>query len=238
LSTDAIETTTYSKYSLSSMIQFSNYQKYFGPQLIVDIPALDLAQGIYWLKGENGSGKTTLIKSIAGLIPFEGNISVAATDIKQNRTKYRDIVNYAEAEPLYPSFLTGSDLVRFYTKTKKASDQQVATLIKSFGVQDYIDNKIGTYSSGMAKKLSLVLGFIGNPTLILLDEPLITLDVASVKTLQDLIVEHYSAGASFLVTSHQDLLNGLIAKMAQEPGGNATQPVVHQFRKLTFTRLT
>lgn len=187
------------------MIEFSGYKKYFGNILAVDIPLLKLAQNLYWLKGENGSGKTTLLKSIAGLIPFDGNISVEGIDIRKQRTDYRSIVNYAEAEPLYPGFLTGMDLVRFYADTKKAEKKQVEGLIAAFGIAGYADNKVSTYSSGMVKKLSLALGFIGNPKLILLDEPLITLDQQAVKILQDLIEEYYRGGVAFLVTSHQEI---------------------------------
>ena len=187
------------------MLQIKDYKKQFANHLIVGIPSLELPHNIYWLKGENGSGKTTLIKSIGGLIPFEGSIKVNGTDIHQNRMEYRRIVNYAEAEPLYPGFLTGNDLISFYAKTKGATDEQVQNIMAATGIEKYAGSKIGTYSSGMAKKLSLSLGFLGNPKLILLDEPLITLDVESVAILQKLIEEYYNQGVSFLITSHQEI---------------------------------
>jgi ABC-2 type transport system ATP-binding protein len=221
------------------MIQFKNYKKYFGSQLIADIPLLELEHHIYWLQGDNGSGKTTLIKSIAGLIPFDGTISVAGADIRKQRMAYRNIVNYAEAEPAYPGFLTGMDLIRFYAKAKNAADNQAAALISSFGIGSYADNKIATYSSGMTKKLSLVLAFIGNPKLMLLDEPLITLDVQSVSNLQRIIGDCYRTGVTFIITSHQELINGLAARL---PKGATTKEgttaVTHQFGKLIFNRLT
>ena len=187
------------------MIQFKDYKKNYGNTLILEFPVMELEHNIYWLKGENGSGKTTLIKSIAGLVPFEGEISVEGFHIKKHRIQYRNIVNYAEAEPLYPGFLTGSDLARFYAKVKSADAGQVTSLIKAFGISDYIANKTGTYSSGMAKKLSLALGFMGRPKLILLDEPLITLDQHAVEALKNAIVECYRAGVSFIITSHQEI---------------------------------
>lgn len=195
------------------MIRFDNYHKRFAEHLVLAIPALKLDSGIYWLKGENGSGKTTLIRSIAGLIPFDGDISVDDKDIRKQRGEYKGIVNYAEAEPLYPGFLSGDDLIRFYTKAKSGNGQQVKMLTDALGIASYSANKIGTYSSGMAKKLSLVLAFIGTPKLILLDEPLITLDTASVAWLQELIKQYVGAGVSFLITSHQEVvLPGLSAR--------------------------
>lgn len=184
------------------MITFSQYQKRYNDELIIKAD-LDLSHDIYWLKGENGSGKTTLIKSVAGLIPFSGSITVNGVAIHKDRIKYRQLVNYAEAEPLYPAFLTGSDLLRFYTTTKGKTGLQADALIKALGVNTFIHNKVGTYSSGMAKKLSLVLAFTGAPSLILLDEPLITLDQQAVSVLPHTIEEAYKSGISFLITSHQ-----------------------------------
>lgn len=185
------------------MIRFSQYSKAYNDTLIISAD-LQLEHGLYWLKGENGSGKTTLLKSIAGLIPFSGQIEVAGSNIKTDRIGYRHKVNYAEAEPLYPSFLTGAELLDFFIATKKADRTQANQLVEMLGVGTYINNKIGTYSSGMAKKLSLVLGFIGNPSLILLDEPLITLDQPSVNNLLQLIENTHLQGVSFLITSHQE----------------------------------
>lgn len=189
------------------MLLFSNYTKSFEKTEIITVPQLELPHGIYWLRGENGAGKTTLMKSIAGLIPYDGNITVCDKNIKQDRIGYTSIVNYAEAEPVFPGFLTGSDLIRFVEKTKNAPAGQSATLSKQFGMDNYKNNRIGTYSSGMVKKLSLVLAFLGNPKLILLDEPLITLDKQSVTTLQE-VIELYHKNTSFIITSHQEISTG------------------------------
>jgi ABC-2 type transport system ATP-binding protein len=195
------------------MIHFLNYKKLYGKTEIISIADIQLAHGIYWLKGANGTGKTTLIKSIAGLIPYSGDITVDNKNIRKQRTEYTSIVNYAEAEPLYPGFLSGREILSFYAQTKKASKQQVDSLSQMMGVNAYTSSKIATYSSGMTKKLSLITAFIGSPKLILLDEPLITLDVNSVSILQQLIAVQHHQGATFIITSHQPLyINGCIIK--------------------------
>jgi len=190
------------------MLVFQEYKKSYGKQDIISIGNLALESGIYWLRGENGTGKSTLMKSIAGLIPFKGNITVAGLNIRKQRREYTAVVNYAEAEPLLPGFLTGNDLISFYADAKNAPEGQVEHLCELLGVSNFAGNRIATYSSGMAKKLSLVLGFIGNPRLVLLDEPLITLDTASVEVLQRLINEYAQRGISFIVSSHQDVHPG------------------------------
>jgi ABC-2 type transport system ATP-binding protein len=188
------------------MLTISNFiKKYPGSKApVLSISECILEKGIYWIKGENGSGKTSLMKSVAGIIPFEGDIAVSDLHIHKNRMSYTRIVNYAEAEPIYPPFLSGKELIDFYKATKGGDFPDA--LMNGLGVAHFMHQKTATYSSGMLKKLSLVLGFIGSPKLILLDEPLIALDVVAVEVLQAAIIQYSAAGVSFLITSHQ-LLN-------------------------------
>jgi ABC-2 type transport system ATP-binding protein len=187
------------------MLELTNIKKEFSGQLILSIPSLKFNKGLYWMKGGNGSGKTTLLKMIAGLLPFDGTIQLnQSIDSKKNPVEYRRFVNYAEAEPLFPSFLSGYDLVHLFEKAKQAQTADVKDLIQAFAIDLFLDNPIGTYSSGMVKKLSLVLGFIGNPKLILLDEPLVTLEDHSIPILIKLINQYHTIrDVTFLLTSHQ-----------------------------------
>ena len=185
------------------MLTISNLKKEYGTHLILDVPHLQFEDGLYWVKGTNGSGKSTLLKIIAGMIPFEGEVEINSVNLRKQPTAYRRVVNYVEAEPLYPSFLTGLDLLAFFTKTRKGSKQQMDELISKFGIASFIKKPIGTYSSGMVKKLSLVLAFIGKPHYILLDEPLVTLDKESIPILFELIKAVYTEGVNFIFTSHQ-----------------------------------
>jgi ABC-2 type transport system ATP-binding protein len=193
------------------MLTITHFQKKYpgNPDPVLSIPQLNLAKGIYWIRGENGSGKTSLMKCIAGLLPFEGGIEAAGLNIDKQRMEYTRIVNYAEAEPLYPPFLTGEELIDFYKATKGGNLPN--DLIKALGVDKFMQQKTAVYSSGMLKKLSLVMGFTGDPTLILLDEPLIALDVAAVEVLQNCIKTYQQNGVSFIITSHQPMNDELMA---------------------------
>lgn len=185
------------------MLHLSSVQKKYSQRIILNVPDLKIDQGIHWLKGSNGSGKSTFLKMISGIIPFDGDIELDNTNLKKNGVEYRRLVSYAEAEPLYPDFLTGEDLIRFYNSVRKSDPKNANALIEKFGISDYYKNPIGTYSSGMAKKLSLVLAFIGKTKFILLDEPFVTLDVATVQVLIDSIKEFHQQGCNFIFTSHQ-----------------------------------
>lgn len=185
------------------MLRLSGVQKKYSQRIILNIPDLKIDKGIHWLKGSNGSGKSTFLKMIGGIIPFEGNIELANTNLKKNGVEYRRLVSYAEAEPLYPDFLTGEDLIRFYNSVRKSDPKDSDALIEKLGIGSYYKSPIGTYSSGMAKKLSLVLAFIGKTKFILLDEPFVTLDVATVQVLIGAIKEFYQQDRNFIFTSHQ-----------------------------------
>jgi ABC-2 type transport system ATP-binding protein len=189
------------------MLHFVEFKKFYGNYPALTIDNLVIEPGIYWIKGVNGSGKSTLLKSIAGILSFNGDVILNdSISIKKQPVAYRKLVNFAEAEPLFPEFLTGKEMVSLFASAKDAPAGQEQHYIDSMKMQSYIDRPIGTYSSGMLKKLSLVLAFLGKPKLILLDEPLITIDTASLKILYSWISEqHEQSGVSFMLSSHQEL---------------------------------
>ncbi len=188
------------------MLRFVNFQKSYGQYPALDIPAFDIEPGIYWIKGVNGSGKSTLLKSIAGILAFQGDILLDDISIKKEPVAYRKLVNFAEAEPLFPEFLTGRELINLFASAKDAPSGQEDSYLDSMDMRSYISKPVGTYSSGMLKKLSLVLAFLGKPKLILLDEPLITIDAAALTVLYQWIAEqHQQYQTSFLLSSHQVL---------------------------------
>ena len=188
------------------MLELKNIKKSYPSQFVFEKDSLYLDKGIYWVKGANGSGKTTLLKMISGLLPFEGDILVDQTSQKNNPVTYRQKISWAEAEPLYPSFLTGNDLILLYRNIYKVDQKEIDRITDLLQIDEYTGDKIGTYSAGMTKKLSLALAFIGDVRLCLLDEPLITLDSEAIHTICDFIAErHKITGTSFLMSSHQDL---------------------------------
>jgi ABC-2 type transport system ATP-binding protein len=205
------------------MLNLSNVKKYYNKRLILEIPHLEIENGIFWIKGANGSGKTTLLKMIAGLLPFEGDIKLNHISLKSSPVDYRQNISWAEAEPLYPDFLTGMDLLILYRSIRKVSKNDMNTLVEIFKMTEYINTKIGTYSTGMTKKLSLALAFLGNKKLIVLDEALITLDPDGLSSLCSLILENYKNGkTSFILSSHQGLDSRLLAHSKEFTVANQT----------------
>jgi ABC-2 type transport system ATP-binding protein len=188
------------------MLTLKDFSKYYSRHLILQIPKLQLEPGIHWVKGENGSGKTTFFKALAGIHPCTGEIVFDdGLSLHDNPIEYRRYVNYSEAEPFYPGFLTANDLIHFVGKAKGAKAEQ-SNLSEEFGINHFKVNPCETYSSGMLKKVSIALAFLGSPRLIILDEPLITLDEEARKVLYKAIDRFISGGKTIvLISSHQDI---------------------------------
>jgi ABC-2 type transport system ATP-binding protein len=185
------------------MLQFLQVRKEYGERVILSIPGLTLTEGIYWLTGTNGSGKTTLLKIVSGLIPFSGEIILEGVNLRANPVDYRRFMSSAEAEPVFPTYLTGRELIRFHHEIRRGSRTQTDQLVERLGFGQFLSTPVGTYSSGMIKRLSLLLAFIGHTKLILLDEPLATLDAEAAILLPLLMMEYRKAyGTSFIFSSH------------------------------------
>lgn len=200
--------------SIEVMLHLEQFKKFYGAKLALEIPDYTFQEGIHWVKGQNGSGKTTLFRSVAGLLPFDGTIRWKEISLKKHPATYRKKVNYSEAEPIFPPEISGKELVRLYERYKQAGPSKSSQLAERLGIR-FLDQATSTYSSGMTKKLSLLLAFLGQPELILLDEPLVTLDVEAVENTVKLIQEYNAQqGISFLISSHQAFEGGTMTPHA------------------------
>ena len=206
------------------MLQLSRVEKFYYDKLIISLRDFSFQQGTTWISGTNGSGKTTLLKIMAGMIPFNGDVTLQNISLKKQAVSYRRHISYAEAEPLYPSFVTGNNLVMYFQGIRKASQKEIDELIAFSGLRSVLNNPVGIYSSGMMKRLSLLLAFIGHVSVILLDEPLATLDAEAVEALPGLI-ENFSNryGTSFILSSHQQLPDSLQIDKHYKIDGNTIQ---------------
>ena len=204
------------------MIELKDYIKSYKNKLVLEIPFLKLEKNLYWIKGINGSGKSTLLKSIAGIIPYKGTIQIdGIPDDRKHRMIYRKLVNYCPAEANYPEFITGNELIQIQQETCDATESDVENLKNRFNATYFLDQHIVTYSSGMKKKLSLIIAFTGNPILILLDEPMAALDQEAMSVTEQLINERINNNTSIIMTSHQEIAtNGLLRPTILEVKNN------------------
>lgn len=185
------------------MIQFKGYKKKYYGKLIVQSDDLALPEGLLILHGPNGSGKTTLFRCISGIIPYEGSIFLFDVDQKKNPALYRSYVSFSDAKPEFPRYLSGIDIARFFCAARSVPFQGTFKIQRDLGIDEFLDDKIETYSEGMHKKLSLFLAFIGLPRLIILDEPFAFLDANAREKLISIIDRlRNERKINFMISNH------------------------------------
>ena len=184
------------------MIEINNLNKRFGKLAVLD--GLDLnidSGGIFAVLGPNGSGKTTLIKSILGMvIPDKGDIKISGNSVL-NRSDYRNNINYLPQIANFPANLSVKELIKMVKnlRPKNANDQE---LIAHFDLEPFLDKKLGNLSGGTKQKVNIVLTFMFESDLIILDEPTTGLDPISLLHLKELIHLEKEKGKTILITTH------------------------------------
>ncbi|MCD2259879.1 ABC transporter ATP-binding protein [Psychroserpens luteolus] len=184
------------------MVSIQGLYKKFGKNKVLSGLDLEIEEGgIFAVLGPNGSGKTTLIKSILGMvIPNKGEISVLGKNIK-NSSKYRNKIDYLPQIANFPSNLKVKELIKMIKdlRGKTAEDE---SLIKLFKLEPFLNKKLNTLSGGTKQKVNIVLTFMFDSPLIILDEPTTGLDPISLIRLKTLIQTEKSKGKTILITSH------------------------------------
>lgn len=184
------------------MIHIDNLHKRFGKNQVLSGVELTIKSGgIYAILGPNGSGKTTLIKSILGMvIPNRGTINVLDTNIK-NGWRYRKEIDYLPQIANFPSNIRVGELIRMIKDLRQKPSEE-DRLIALFGLEPFLDKKLGTLSGGTKQKVNIVLTFMFNSPLMILDEPTTGLDPGSLIRLKKLIQEEKEKEKTLLITSH------------------------------------
>lgn len=184
------------------MIEISGLQKRFGKNQVLEGINLHIpGGGIYAILGPNGSGKTTLIKSILGMvIPNQGTITVMDKSVKNN-WKYRNQINYLPQIANFPGNLKVRELIGMI-KDLRQGECQEGHFISLFGLEPFLNKKLATLSGGTKQKVNILLTFMFNSPLIILDEPTTGLDPSALIALKELIKKEKKNGKTILVTTH------------------------------------
>ncbi|WP_297794526.1 ABC transporter ATP-binding protein [uncultured Eudoraea sp.] len=184
------------------MIQIENLHKRFGKNKVLTNLDLDIhGSGIFAVLGPNGSGKTTLIKCILGMvIPSSGDIEVQGKTIKKH-WKYRQEINYLPQIANFPGNLRVKELIRMIKDLRQKQSKE-EELIKLFGLEPFLDKKLSTLSGGTKQKVNIVLTFMFDSPLLILDEPTTGLDPGSLIKLKELILQEKNKGKTILITTH------------------------------------
>jgi Cu-processing system ATP-binding protein len=166
---------------------------------------LKLAAGeVLGLFGHNGAGKTTMMKLILGIIKAgSGKVSVFGVD-PQNKKAWnsRKKIGYLPENVSFYEQLTGFEVLTYFARLKSADKKQVPQLLEKVGLSFAENRPVKTYSKGMRQRLGLAQAFLGDPKLLLLDEPTVGLDPTATKEFYTSVDQLKSNGASILLCSH------------------------------------
>lgn len=184
------------------MIKIEKLHKVFGKvQVLKELDLEIKSKGVFAVLGPNGSGKTTLIKSILGMvIPNKGTIKIHDVNVLKKHV-YRNEINYLPQIANFPANLTVTELFQMIKdiRTKPAND---TFLIEQFKLAPFLEQKLGNLSGGTKQKVNLVLTFMFDCELIILDEPTTGLDPISLIKLKEIIQQEKEKGKTILITSH------------------------------------
>ena len=185
------------------MISIENLHKKFSRNKVLKGIDLEIEKGgIFAVLGPNGSGKTTLIKSILGMVvPNSGNIKLNGKSVK-NDWKYRNNIDYLPQIANFPGNLSVRELIRMIKDLRSYKNADDLRLIELFKLESFLDKKLSNLSGGTKQKVNLVLTFMFDSPLIILDEPTTGLDPISHIRLKELITAEKQKGKTILITSH------------------------------------
>lgn len=185
------------------MIEINKIFKKFGRNEVLKGIDLTIDQkGVFAILGPNGSGKTTLMKCILGMvIPNEGMIKIDGESIAKN-WQYRHKIDYLPQIANFPTNLAVEELFKMIKDLRNKTQVDLTSYIKRFGLEPYLNKKLGNLSGGTKQKVNLVLAFAFDSPIIILDEPTTGLDPTALIILKQMIEEEKEKGKIILVTSH------------------------------------
>ncbi len=180
----------------------------YGSQTAVDQINLQIKSGsIFGLLGPNGAGKTTVIKMLTGLSkPSQGKAMVAGYDVTAHSLKVKENIGWISSEVILDDSLTIMENIWIQSRLHSLNNtwkKKAIGLLKYLELDEKENKKVGKFSTGMKKKLEIIMALLHDPKVIFMDEPTIGLDANSRRLLWRLIKKiNTQYGVTILLTTH------------------------------------
>lgn len=189
----------------STALTFSDVSKTYGRRTVLHDVSLQIPMGrTVALIGHNGAGKTTMMKLLLGLIkPSHGEVRLLGCDpVGPNAFAAKAQLGFLPETVSFPSAMTGLEILNFFARLKGADRTKNMAHLDRVGLAGAAKQRVKTYSKGMRQRLGLAQALLGQPKVLLLDEPTTGLDPALRQTFYDIIDEARQAGVTTLLSSH------------------------------------
>jgi len=179
------------------MLECKNLKKSYKQKCVVDNLSFSVNKGeIFAFLGSNGAGKTTTIKMILGLVGIDSGEVKLTENVR---------IGYSPETPYFPPFLTGSEVLEYYAGIqkipKKERKTEITKLLETVGLEND-KTRVKKYSKGMLQRLALAQALLGNPNLLILDEPTAGLDALGRLEIMQLIEKLKHSGKTIIINSH------------------------------------
>ena len=180
------------------------------PSGVRALEGIDLAvePGVFGLLGPNGAGKTTLMKILATLLePDHGRMTASGVDFLTDRMAARRILGYLPQEFGFYPMLTAEETLNYFARLKGIAGRKtraglVAALLERVNLAHASKQRVGEFSGGMRQRLGIAQALIGDPRLIIVDEPTAGLDPDERNRFHNLLAETASEGVVVLLSTH------------------------------------
>ncbi|MBP2622149.1 ABC transporter ATP-binding protein [Streptococcus panodentis] len=191
---------------MENLLDLQDLEKSFGHQLVLDHVGFQLQAGeIIGLIGPSGAGKSTMIKTMLGMEKADGGLALVLAHAMPNRHILGDIGYMAQSDALYEA-LSGQENLEFFARlkglTKKELARDIAHVARVVDLTEHLNKAVSGYSGGMKRRLSLAIAFLGNPKLLILDEPTVGIDPSLRKKIWQELLMLRDKGMGILVTTH------------------------------------
>lgn len=188
------------------MIQVDRFEKSYGKvKAVKGVSFTAYPNEVLALLGPNGAGKSTTIKAITGLLrPSSGQVRLAGFDVVKDGPKAKAQLGYVPDRPYLYQKLTGREILRFLNKLRNVDngDEKAQHWLEFFGLVDFGNELIETYSHGMRQKLTFIAAMIHEPPVLVIDEPMVGLDPRAAIQVRELMKDYAVKGNTVLLTTH------------------------------------
>ena len=186
-------------------VRFTEVSKHYGDFIAVDNLDLAIAQGeVIGLLGHNGAGKTTSMKMMLGVSrPTHGEVRIFGEDpVGSQSHQLRRQLGYLPESVSFYQQMTGREVLHYFARLKRVNIKVCDSLLEQVGLGEASHKRVKTYSKGMRQRLGLAQALLGDPRLLLLDEPTVGLDPIATRDLYTLLDTLRQKGVTILLCSH------------------------------------